>query len=64
MKINATGVYMASATMPEMLKMASVKLGFISEVLKTASVQAKINDLEKTTSAIYTPHLHNHYPPV
>lgn len=59
-----TGVYMASVTMPQVLNMASVNLGFISEVLKMASVIVKINNLSKTTSAIYTPHLHNHYLPV
>ena len=61
MKIKPTGVYRASVTIPEMLNMSSVKVGFSSEVLKIASVNIKNNNLAKTTDAIYPPHLHNHY---
>jgi hypothetical protein len=62
MAIKSTGVYMASVTMSEMPDMSSVKVSFSSEVLKMASVNVSINDLAKTTDAIYPPHLHNHYP--
>jgi hypothetical protein len=56
-----TGVFMASVTMPQVLKMASVEMTINLQVLKMASVTPKINDLAKVPSALYTPHLHNHY---